>query len=183
MKNKEFEQKSKQLDFLTKWLIILIGVVTLILFVVLFMIGFSGFYNNKKTLPQERILKPILDTQIISKPLYQEATQNTQIMELNKEKLLLSIMWVESNYNFEAIGGSGSSFGLFQVKEAFYRHHTKKENFEEYKFDKFKQIDLHLDLLNKYENLTIFEFAQTIQRPFNVQNWTDKIVKKYNSYD
>ena len=51
MKNTEFEQKSKQLDFLTKWLIILIGVVTLILFVVLFMIGFSGFYNNKKTPP------------------------------------------------------------------------------------------------------------------------------------
>ena len=91
-------------------------------------------------------------------------------------------MWVESDYNFEAIGDNNSSFGLFQVKEIFYRQHAKKDDFETYKFDEFKQIDLHLNLLKKYEHLTILEFAKKIQRPFNAQNWTDKVCEKYNSY-
>lgn len=175
--NKEFEQKSKLLNFLERWLMILIW------FVVLIIVSFLVFDYIKKTHPQGSNLEPILDTIIISKQQYQEATQNTQILSLNKEKLLLSIMWVESRYDFEAIGDNGSSFGLFQVKEIFHLHHTKKEDFEAYKFDKFKQIDLHLNLLKKYENLTVLEFAQKIQRPFNTQNWTDKVCEKYNSYD
>ncbi len=177
MENKEFEQKSKLLNFLERWLIILIWIVVLI------MISFLVFSHTKKTPPRENDLKPILDTIIIYKQQYQVATQNTQISRLNKEKLLLSIMWVESNYNFEAIGDNGSSFGFFQVKEIFYLHHTKKEDFEAYKFDEFKQIDLHLNLLKKYENLTILEFAQKIQRPFNAKNWADKVCEKYNSYN
>ena len=177
MENKEFEQKSKLLNFLERWLMILIWIVMLIL------ISFLVFSHTKKTPPRESNLEPILDTIIIYKQQYQEATRNTQILSLNKEKLLLSIMWVESNYNFEAIGDDCSSFGLFQVKEIFYKHHTKKEDFEEYKFDKFNQIDLHLNLLKKYESLTILEFAQKIQRPFNAQNWTNKVCEKYNSYE
>ena len=176
MENKEFEKKSKLLNFLEKWLMILIWFVTLIL------ISFLVLDHIKKAPPQESVLEPILDTIIIYKQQYQNATQNAQILNLNKEKLLLSIMWVESNYNFEAIGDNGASFGLFQVKKIFYLHHTKKDDFETYKFDEFKQIDLHLNLLKKYENLTVLEFAKKIQRPFNAKNWTDKVCQKYNSY-
>lgn len=178
MENKELEQKSKLLDFLERG-----GLMILIWIVMLTLISLLVFDNIKKTPPQESDLKPILDTIIIFRQQCQEATKNTQIMELNKEKLLLSIMFVESNYNSKAIGDNNSSFGLFQVKEIFYLHHTKKDDFETYKFDEFKQIDLHLNLLKKYEYLTVLEFAKKIQRPFNAQNWTDKVCEKYNSYD
>jgi len=176
MENKEFEQKSQLLNFLEKRLMVLIWIVILIL------ISFLVFDNIGKGNPQESDLKPILDTIIIYKQLHQEATQNTQIMELNKEKLLLSIMWVESNYNPEAIGDNGSSLGLFQVKQIFYRHHTGKDDFEAYKFDEFRQIDLHLDLLEKYKDLTILEFAKKVQKPEYPDNWSDKVVLKYNSF-
>lgn len=176
MENKEFEQKSQLLNFLEKRLMVLIWIVILIL------ISFLVFDNIGKSNPQESDLKPILDTIIIYKQLHQEATQNTQIMELNKEKLLLSIMWVESNYNPEAIGDNGSSFGLFQVKEIFYRHHTRNDDFEAYKFDEFRQIDLHLDLLEKYKDLTILEFAKKVQKPKYPDNWSDKVVLKYNLF-
>lgn len=176
MENKEFEQKSQLLNFLEKRLMVLIWIVILIL------ISFLVFDNIGKSNPQESDLKPILDTIIIYKQQHQEATQNTQIMELNKEKLLLSIMWVESNYNPEAIGDNGSSFGLFQVKQIFYRHHTGKDDFEAYKFDEFRQIDLHLDLLEKYKDLTILEFARKVQKPKYPDNWSDKVVLKYNLF-
>ena len=61
MKNKEFEQKSKLLTFLEKWLMILIW------FVVLIMVGFLVFDNIRRSNPQESDLKPILDTIIIFK--------------------------------------------------------------------------------------------------------------------
>lgn len=134
--------------------------------------------NTLKTQNDKEISKIIIcEEQTI------EAEINSQIKHLNKFQLLLSIMYVESRYNFKAIGDNGSSFGFFQVKEIFYLHHTKKEDFEAYKFDEFKQIDLHLNLLKKYENLTILEFAQKIQRPFNAKNWADKVCEKYNSYN
>lgn len=178
MENKEFEQKSKLLNFLERWLIILIWIVVLI------MISFLVFDNIGKSNPQESDLKPILDTIIIYKQQHQEATQNTQIMELNKEKLLLSIMWVESNYNPEAIGDNGKSFGLFQVKNIFYNHHKEltNDNFDEYISDEFIQIEFYLKILNKYKHLTVYEFAKKVQKPKYPDNWSDKVVLKYNLF-
>ena len=64
MKETEFEEKSKLLNFLEKWLMILMWIVVLI------MVGFLVFDNIKKAPPQESDLKP---------------TQNTQILSLNRE--------------------------------------------------------------------------------------------------
>lgn len=111
-----------------------------------------------------------------------EAEINSQIKHLNKFQLLLSIMYVESRYSSEAIGDNGSSFGLFQVKQIFYKHHKLGGDFETYITDDFHQVECHLSLLEKYKNLTILEFAKTVQKPKFPNDWTNKVVLKYNSF-
>ena len=101
---------------------------------------------------------------------------------MNKERLLISITYVESRYNKDAIGDNGKSFGLFQVKNIFYNHHKEltNDNFDEYISDEFIQIEFYLKILNKYKHLTVYEFAKNVQKPFDPISWTDKVVNKYN---
>ena len=76
-----------------------------------------------------------------------DITRDTKIQDLNKERLLISITYVESRYNKDAIGDNGKSFGLFQVKNIFYNHHKEltNDNFDEYISDEFIFLNLELN--------------------------------------
>lgn len=146
-------------------------------FLVVFALNSNDEYEIKQLEPNNRNI----DINIVNHSSF-DITRDTKIQDLNKERLLISITYVESRYNKDAIGDNGKSFGLFQVKNIFYNHHKEliNDNFDEYISDEFIQIEFYLKILNKYKHLTVYEFAKNVQKPFNPISWTDKVVNKYN---
>jgi hypothetical protein len=146
-------------------------------FLVVFALNSNNEYEIKQLEPNNRNI----NINIVNHSSF-DITKDTKIQDLNKERLLISITYVESRYNKDAIGDNGKSFGLFQVKNIFYNHHKEltNDNFDEYISDEFIQIEFYLKILNKYKHLTVYEFAKNVQKPFNPISWTDKVVNKYN---
>lgn len=146
-------------------------------FLVVFALNSNNEYEIKQLEPNNRNI----NINIVNHSSF-DITRDTKIQDLNKERLLISITYVESRYNKDAIGDNGKSFGLFQVKNIFYNHHKEliNDNFDEYISDEFMQIEFYLKILNKYKHLTVYEFAKNVQKPFNPISWTNKVVNKYN---
>lgn len=154
---------------------------SLFLIILSFLIVFALNSNNEYEIKQLEPNNKDISINIVNHSSF-DITRNTKIQDLNKERLLISITYVESRYNKDAIGDNGKSFGLFQVKNIFYNHHKEltNDNFDEYISDEFIQIEFYLKILNKYKHLTVYEFAKNVQKPFNPISWTDKVVNKYN---
>lgn len=146
-----------------------------------FLIVFGLNSNNEHEIKQLEPNNRNISINIVNHSSF-DITRDTKIQDLNKERLLISITYVESRYNKDAIGDNGKSFGLFQVKNIFYNHHKEltNDNFDEYISDEFIQIEFYLKILNKYKHLTVYEFAKNVQKPFDPISWTDKVVNKYN---
>lgn len=154
---------------------------SLFLIILSFLIVFALNSNNEYEIKQLEPNNKNININIVNHSSF-DITRDTKIQDLNKERLLISITYVESRYNKDAIGDNGKSFGLFQVKNIFYNHHKEltNDNFDEYISDEFMQIEFYLKILNKYKHLTVYEFAKNVQKPFNPISWTDKVVNKYN---
>ena len=154
---------------------------SLFLIILSFLIVFALNSNNEYEIKQLEPNNRNININIVNHSSF-DITRDTKIQDLNKERLLISITYVESRYNKDAIGDNGKSFGLFQVKNIFYNHHKEltNDNFDEYISDEFIQIEFYLKILNKYKHLTVYEFAKNVQKPFNPISWTDKVVNKYN---
>ncbi len=154
---------------------------SLFLIILSFLIVFALNSNNEYEIKQLEPNNKNININIVNHSSF-DITKDTKIQDLNKERLLISITYVESRYNKDAIGDNGKSFGLFQVKNIFYNHHKEltNDNFDEYISDEFIQIEFYLKILNKYKHLTVYEFAKNVQKPFNPISWTDKVVNKYN---
>jgi len=154
---------------------------SLFLIILSFLIVFALNSNNEYEIKQLEPNNKNISINIVNHSSF-DITRDTKIQDLNKERLLISITYVESRYNKDAIGDNGKSFGLFQVKNIFYNHHKEltNDNFDEYISDEFIQIEFYLKILNKYKHLTVYEFAKNVQKPFNPISWTDKVVNKYN---
>lgn len=154
---------------------------SLFLIILSFLIVFALNSNNEYEIKQLEPNNRNISINIVNHSSF-DITRDTKIQDLNKERLLISITYVESRYNKDAIGDNGKSFGLFQVKNIFYNHHKEltNDNFDEYISDEFIQIEFYLKILNKYKHLTVYEFAKNVQKPFNPISWTDKVVNKYN---
>lgn len=159
----------------------LVIIILAILFCATFLIICVLDTNNQYKIKQLEQNNKNININIVSHSSF-DITRNTKIQDLNKEKLLLSIAYVESRYNKDAIGDNGKSFGLFQVKSIFYNHHKEltNDNFDEYISNEFIQIEFYLKILNKYKHLTVYEFAKQVQKPFNATSWADKVINKYN---
>jgi len=154
---------------------------SLFLIILSFLIVFALNSNNEYEIKQLEPNNRNININIVNHSSF-DITRDTKIQDLNKERLLISITYVESRYNKDAIGDNGKSFGLFQVKNIFYNHHKEltNDNFDEYISDEFIQIEFYLKILNKYKHLTVYEFAKNVQKPFDPISWTDKVVNKYN---
>lgn len=154
---------------------------SLFLIILSFLIVFALNSNNEYEIKQLEPNNKNININIVNHSSF-DITRDTKIQDLNKERLLISITYVESRYNKDAIGDNGKSFGLFQVKNIFYNHHKEltNDNFDEYISDEFIQIEFYLKILNKYKHLTVYEFAKNVQKPFDPISWTDKVVNKYN---
>lgn len=154
---------------------------SLFLIILSFLVVFALNSNNEYEIKQLEPNNRNININIVNHSSF-DITRDTKIQDLNKERLLISITYVESRYNKDAIGDNGKSFGLFQVKNIFYNHHKEltNDNFDEYISDEFIQIEFYLKILNKYKHLTVYEFAKNVQKPFDPISWTDKVVNKYN---
>ena len=154
---------------------------SLFLIILSFLIVFALNSNNEYEIKQLEPNNRNISINIVNHSSF-DITRDTKIQDLNKERLLISITYVESRYNKDAIGDNGKSFGLFQVKNIFYNHHKEltNDNFDEYISDEFIQIEFYLKILNKYKHLTVYEFAKNVQKPFDPISWTDKVINKYN---
>lgn len=156
-------------------------IILVILFCATFLIIFALDFNNQYKIKQLELKNRDININIVNYSSF-DITKDTKIQDLNKERLLLSIAYVESRCNKDAIGDNGKSFGLFQVKNIFYNHHKEltNDNFDEYISDEFIQIEFYLKILNKYKHLTVYEFAKQVQKPFDAISWTNKVINKYN---
>ena len=83
---------------------------SLFLIILSFLIVFALNSNNEYEIKQLEPNNRNISINIVNHSSF-DITRDTKIQDLNKERLLISITYVESRYNKDVIGDNGKSFG------------------------------------------------------------------------
>lgn len=148
------------------------SVIALILFVTCITLGFMLISTPKaNAVTETKVISPATEMQFYDIPLDKNLQKHiTEICDENSldPKLVFALIERESNYDPNAIGDSGTSFGLMQVREMFHKDRMEKLGVENL-LDPYQNVIVGIDILKEkldkydttYEALTAYNAGDT----------------------
>lgn len=147
------------------------SVIALMLFIVCIIYGFVLMSTPKANATEMKTVIPATEMQFYDIPLDRDLQRHiTEICDENgiNPKLVFALIERESNYNPNAIGDEGTSFGLMQVREMFHKDRMEKLCVEDL-LDPYQNVIVGIDILKEkldmydttYEALTAYNAGDT----------------------
>lgn len=147
------------------------SVIALMLFIVCIIYGFVLMSTPKANATEMKTVIPATEIQFYDIPLDRDLQRHiTEICDANdiNPKLVFALIERESNYNPNAIGDEGTSFGLMQVREMFHKDRMEKLGVENL-LDPYQNVIVGIDILKEkldkydttYEALTAYNAGDT----------------------
>lgn len=148
------------------------SVIALILFVTCITLGFA-ILSTLNANANATEISPPTETEMVfyDIPLSEDLQRHIiEVCNANDvdEKLVFALIERESNYNIDAIGDEGTSFGLMQVREMFHKDRMEKLGVEDL-LDPYQNVIVGIDILKEklnmydttYEALTAYNAGDT----------------------
>lgn len=146
------------------------SVIALMLFIVCIIYGFVLMSTPKANATEMKAVIPATEMQFYDIPLDRDLQKHIiEVCDANdiNPKLVFALIERESNYNPNAIGDEGTSFGLMQVREMFHKNRMEKLGVE--------------DLLNPYQNVIVG--IDILKEKLDMYDTTYEALTAYNAGD
>lgn len=147
------------------------SVIALMLFIVCIIYGFMLMSTPKANATEMKTVIPSTEMQFYDIPLDRDLQKHIiEVCDANdiNPKLVFALIERESNYDPNAIGDEGTSFGLMQVREMFHKERMERLGCTDL-LDPYQNVIVGIDILKEklnmydstYEALTAYNAGDT----------------------